>query len=333
MRRKRVSHATSAANSSKRRSAAGSRSMQTSVPAGPRRSATSRAWPPAPKVQSIAVSPGAGAVRSISSPARTGMWTRLMSRRIAKALGHLPDLGVEGLLLGLPALPRPHLEVVPHPDHHHLLLDARVREERRRKRHATARVEIELEGVPLEEARQLAVLRPHRVQPAERALDDRLVRLRGPDRDAGLGLLGENGAVGERGSKPGRDAEPLLRVQRVLVVASECQRSCPCACDKSRPEWRSGRSPATPVDCLVPRYPTFSHLATPFPTFPSDRPPPSCRSAPVPLWRAESEGEPGGGHDTISAIPVAPDQPRSATQTGLALLQGACESKLHPPPW
>src|ERR671919_1112657 len=135
MRRKRVSHATSAASSSKRRSAAGSRSMQTSVPVGPSRSATSRAWPPAPKVQSIAVSPGAGAVRSISSPARTGMWTRLMSRRIAKALGHLPDLGVEGLLLGLPALPRPHLEVISHPDDHDLLLDAGVREERRRKGH------------------------------------------------------------------------------------------------------------------------------------------------------------------------------------------------------
>src|SRR5918996_4039923 len=130
MRRKRVSHATSAANSSKRRSAAGSRSMQTRVPVGPSRSATSRAWPPAPNVQSIAVSPAAGAVRSISSPARTGMWTRLMSRRIAKALGHLPDLGVEGLLLRLPALLRPDLEMVPDPDHDDLLLDPRVREER-----------------------------------------------------------------------------------------------------------------------------------------------------------------------------------------------------------
>ena len=39
----------------------------------------------------------------------------------------------------------------------------------------------------------------------------------------------------------------------------------------SRPEWRSGRSPATPVDCWPPPYPTFSHSATLFPTFPSDR--------------------------------------------------------------
>src|SRR5918992_921419 len=38
------------------------------------------------------------------------------------------------------------------------------------------------------------------------------------------------------------------------------------------PEWRSGRSPATPVDCLTAPYPTFSHLATRFPTLPSDGP-------------------------------------------------------------
>src|SRR5918998_3064708 len=157
MRRKRVSHATSAASSSKCRCAAGSRSMQTSVPVGPSRSATRRAWPPAPKVQSTAVSPGAGDVRSISSPASTGTWRRLMSRRIAKALRHLPDLGVECLLFLLPALPCPDLEVVSNPDHHDVPLDPRVRDKRGRQRHAAAGVEVDLEGVALEEARHLAV--------------------------------------------------------------------------------------------------------------------------------------------------------------------------------
>src|SRR5918992_2556960 len=259
MRRKRVSQATSAASSSKWRWAAGSRSMQTSVPPGPSRSATRRAWPPAPKVQSIAVSPAAGAVRSISSPASTGTCTRLMSRRIAKALRHLPDLGVEGLLLLLPALARPDLEVVPHADHHDVPLDARVRDEGRRQRHAAAGVEVHLERVALEEARRLAVLRPHRVQAAQRALDDRLVGLRGPDRHAGLGRLGENGPRGEGGAEPGRDAEPVLRVQRVLEVASECQRSCPRA--DFGPEWRSGRSPATPVVSIGATLPHFLPLS------------------------------------------------------------------------
>src|SRR5918994_7091446 len=100
--------------------------MQMSVPVGPMRSAIRRAWPPAPKVQSTTVSPGAGAVRSISSPARTGTCARVMSRRIAKPLRHLPDLRVESVLLLLPALLRPDLEVVAYSHHHDLLLDPGV---------------------------------------------------------------------------------------------------------------------------------------------------------------------------------------------------------------
>src|SRR5215210_6926482 len=129
--------------------------MHTSVPEDPIRSAIRRAWPPAPKVQSITVSPAAGAVSSISSPARTGTCARVMSRRIAKALRHLPDLRVESLLLLLPALLRPDLEVVAHPNHDDLLLDPGVHQERRRQRDPAARVELDLERVALVEARQL----------------------------------------------------------------------------------------------------------------------------------------------------------------------------------
>src|SRR5919107_5874322 len=168
MRRKRVSQATSRASSSKCSSASGSLSMHTSVPDDPIRSAIRRAWPPAPKVQSTTVSPAAGAVSSISSPASTGTCTRFMSRRMAKALRHLPDLGVEGLLLLVPALLGPDLEVVAHAHHDDFLLDAGMAEQRWRQRHAAARVEFDLEGVPLVEARERAVLRAHRVEAAER---------------------------------------------------------------------------------------------------------------------------------------------------------------------
>src|SRR3954447_18861157 len=109
--------------------------MAMRVPAGPIRSARRRAWPPAPNVQSTTTSPGAGAVRSISSPARTGTWEPVMSRRIAKLLRHLLDLRIEALLNGAPALLAPHLEVVPHPDHHDLLLDPGVGQQGRRQRH------------------------------------------------------------------------------------------------------------------------------------------------------------------------------------------------------
>src|SRR5918998_5663701 len=126
MRRKRVSHATSAAISSNRSAAAGSRSTQTSVPPAPMRSAIRRAWPPAPKVQSTTFSPGAGAVRSISSPASTGTCERVMSRRMAKERGHLLDVGFEGGLLLAPALAGPYLEVVADAGHHGVLLDSGV---------------------------------------------------------------------------------------------------------------------------------------------------------------------------------------------------------------
>src|SRR5918994_5126782 len=105
--------------------------MQMSVPVGPMRSAIRRAWPPAPKVQSTTVSPGAGAARSISSPARTGTCARVMSRRIAKLLRHLPDAARQRALLLGPMLLVPDLEVVSHTHHHDLLLDARVAQERR----------------------------------------------------------------------------------------------------------------------------------------------------------------------------------------------------------
>src|ERR687896_819839 len=147
MRRNRVWQGASRASSSKRSSAAGSRSMQTSVPVGPSRSATRRACPPAPKVQSTAVSPAAGAVRSISSPASTGTCVRVMSRRMAKALGHLPDLRVEGLLLALPALAAPYLEVVADPDHDDVLLDRGVGQQRRRQGDPPGAVELHLERV------------------------------------------------------------------------------------------------------------------------------------------------------------------------------------------
>src|SRR5688500_2040912 len=106
----------------------------------------------------------------------------------------------------------------------------------------------------------------------------------------------------------------------MLEVASECQRSCPCAWhERSGPEWRSGRSPATPVDCSMAPYPTFSHLATRFPTLPSDGPL-------VGLDRAlQGRTRPGreGRLSPFPAIPVAPAGPGAATQMGFALLQQA----------
>src|SRR3954468_16594962 len=152
---KRVAQETSAANSSKRSAAAGSRSMQMSVPVDPIRSATRRAWPPAPKVQSTASSPGRGSRMSISSPARTGTCVRVISRRMAKALRDLLDLRVEVGLVGGVAGAVPDLEVVDGADHDDVLRDTRVLDERRVQRDAAGRVELDVERAAAEEAGEL----------------------------------------------------------------------------------------------------------------------------------------------------------------------------------
>src|SRR5207237_8162718 len=120
---KRLSHWAARANSSKRSSAAGSRSMHTRVPERPMRSAIRRAWPPPPKVQSTTVSPGCGSVSSISSPARTGTCVRVMSRRMDKALCDLDDLRAQLVLVGEPLLAIPHMQVVDDAHAHHVLRD------------------------------------------------------------------------------------------------------------------------------------------------------------------------------------------------------------------
>src|SRR3954465_4105893 len=186
MRRKRVSHWTSREKASKRSSAAGSRSTQISVPSGPIGAATSRAWPPSPKVQSIAVSPGCGSSRSISSPARTGTCARVMSSRMAKALCDPDDLAIQALLVLLPAGAVPDLDVVEVADHDDLLRDARMPEERRVECHPAGRVELRVPRVAREVASERTALAADRIQVREEALGPRLERVRRPDRDAGL---------------------------------------------------------------------------------------------------------------------------------------------------
>src|SRR4051794_8534362 len=194
IRRKRVLHGASAANSSKRSSAEGSRSMQTSVPVGPIRPATRRAWPPSPNVQSTAVSPGAGSRSSISSPARTGTCARVMSRRMAKALSDSHDFARQLLLLLLVRLAVPDLEVVEVADDHDLFVHARVREERRIQRHPPGRVELGVEGAAREETGQLAALGAHRIQVRQEGVGPGLELVWRPHRDAGLEALGQNDA-------------------------------------------------------------------------------------------------------------------------------------------
>src|SRR5215213_5560308 len=222
-RMKRVAHGTSAASSAKRSSAIGSRSSPMSVPAGPIRSATRRAWPPPPIVQSTATSPGCGPSTSISSPARTGMWTWVMSSRMAKRCGEVGDVTRELLVVGLPPLAVPDLEAVAGPADDDVLLEARVPHERRRDHHAARAVELDVEGVRGVVALELAVLGGHGVQAAERAVDEVLVVRRAPDGDTGFNALCENHTLRERRPELRRNRESVLGVERVVEGTAEGQ--------------------------------------------------------------------------------------------------------------
>src|SRR5436305_3656157 len=223
IRRKRVSHATSRAKSSKRSSAAGSRSTHTSVPVGPMRSATKRAWPPSPKVQSTASSPGPGWSTSINSPASTGTCVLVMSRRMAKVLRDPDDLAIELLLVGLPAAAIPDLEVVDGPYDHHLLADSRVLDKRLVERHATRRVELHVPRVPREVGAEPAPIAAQGIEVREEARGEGLELLRRPDRDAGLDPLLKNHSVREGSAERGGHVVSVLRVERVVELPAERQ--------------------------------------------------------------------------------------------------------------
>src|SRR3954462_15948414 len=151
----------------------------------------------------MAVSPGRGSSRSISSPARTGTWVRVMSRRMAKALRDLDDLAIQFLLIGVPAGAVPDLDVVQVAHDHDFLLDSRVLEQRLPEGHATGRVELHVPGVPREVAREAAALLGDGIEVAEEALCPLLERVGRPDRHAGLEGLRENHSVRERGAELG----------------------------------------------------------------------------------------------------------------------------------
>src|SRR4051812_45070362 len=132
----------SSASAAKRSSAAGSRSMAIKRPSGPRRSATSRAWPPPPNVQSTAISPGCGSRSSISSPARTGTWVAVMSSRMAKAGGDVGKLIGKCLVVVRPGGAAPDLEAVARARDDDVLLELAVVEQEGRNPDAARGVEL-----------------------------------------------------------------------------------------------------------------------------------------------------------------------------------------------
>ncbi len=259
----RVSHGASAANSSKRSAAAGSRSMEISVPSAPIRSASRRAWPPPPKVQSTTTRPAAGSVEAdqlggedwnvlgrhvgrVSPFAQLGPAPRGRATAGGEALGQLAASLLD--LLGL---------VVP------LRRRSRSRGDRRRRRCSEA---------PESPACSIRCLLS-RMRPAESSSTSSEEPKKRRLDPARVALIGLSGAIQLAAPSPrprprarprrtsrrppsrrprrrgrragtGRDRDPVLCVEAVLVLSAEChlrEEVCGAGVAKSAGEKREGR--------------------------------------------------------------------------------------------
>ena len=119
--------ATSAASSANASSASGSRSIAISVPAGPSRSATRRAWPPrAERAVDGDLARAAGPAPRSAHRRGPGRACWGMSSRMAKRLGEVRRARREVGVVGLPGRAVPELEAVAGAGDHDLAVDARV---------------------------------------------------------------------------------------------------------------------------------------------------------------------------------------------------------------
>src|SRR5213592_3387874 len=148
--------------------AVGSRSIAISFPL-PRRSAASRAaWPPAPKVASMTVSPGCMARQARTSSARTGTWSASLG---CKTFGNILSTPFDLGELAPPGGAVPDLEVVVDARDDDVAAELRVLGERGRDADPPLLVELRLRGAE-EEALHPAALLAQRVERREPPLDE-----------------------------------------------------------------------------------------------------------------------------------------------------------------
>src|ERR1700684_4106200 len=208
---KRSSPSTSSASRAKRSCASGSRSIAINVPCEPRRSATSRACPPSPNVQSITVCPGCGASSASSSSASTGVWARapaalvppvnrsrslsalaaadegrprdgrrfdrLISSSVVDMRGYLGDAAQQRRSVLVPGVLAPQLQAIADANDDHVLLQLSVLAEEAGDHDPPGRVEIGGLRAAVEEALELRATRRERRQLGERAAGVALVLL------------------------------------------------------------------------------------------------------------------------------------------------------------
>jgi hypothetical protein len=119
-----------------------------------------RGVPAAPNVASTIVSPGRGSRSDTTSSARTGTW----SVSVGKTLGNIFRAPFDLVQVSAPFGAIPNLEVVEHPGHRDLALDARLLQQRDRQDDAALLVRLGGDGAGEEVALHLPALAAERVE-------------------------------------------------------------------------------------------------------------------------------------------------------------------------
>src|SRR5215467_5294913 len=175
--------------------AVGSRSIAISFPLPRRSAARSVAWPPAPKVASMTVSPGPTARHSRTSSARTGTWSASLG---CKTFGNILSTPFDLGELALPGGAVPDLEAVVDPGHDDVAAELRVGEQRRRDAHPSLLVRRRLARTGEEMTLHLAAFLAQGMQAREDRLAVVLPARRRPGPEATVEAAGDDAAVFER---------------------------------------------------------------------------------------------------------------------------------------
>src|SRR5438067_4942827 len=194
-RRSRVFAVVRFASCSKYVRAVGSRSIAISFPLPRRSAASSAAWPPAPKVASMTVSPGPTARLCRTSSARTGTWSASLG---CKTFGNILSTPFDLGELALPGGAVPDLEAVVDPGDDDVAAELRVLEQRGREAHPPLLVRRRLAGAGIEVAMHPPAFLAQRVQGGERRVPVVLPGPRRPRVEAPVEGAGDNDAVLER---------------------------------------------------------------------------------------------------------------------------------------
>src|SRR5437867_1056013 len=194
-RRKRVWTAARFAKRSKYARAPGSRSIAISLPRPWSDAASSAAWPPAPKVASMTVSPGRTARHSRTCSARTGTWSASLG---CKTFGNILSTPFDLGELALPGGAVPDFEAVVDPGDDDVAAELRVLEQRGREAHPPLLVRRRLAGAGIEVAMHPPAFLAQRVQGGQRRVPVVLPGPRRPRVEAPVEAAGDDDAVLER---------------------------------------------------------------------------------------------------------------------------------------